>query len=246
MHMRTVNIFLITLLLSSLGLGDTTPHTKLTTVLQNHVHEGKVDYEGIRKHRRDELTDFVRSLATARPDKMEHQQQIAFWLDAYNGLVIHQVVEKDAAPDSKRSRARFFRGRRYKVAGQSLTLDDIEHKALRPLAKDPRVHFVLVCAAQSCPQLQASSFLGTENLDDTLEQATRNYINDSKNVEIRPETQTLVLNKIFDWYSDDFGDVVKFVAKYRNSEERKSLETGDWKVEYRDYVWDLNESESNS
>jgi hypothetical protein len=224
-------------------LADQQAHQSLSLVLKNHVRDGKVDYEGIRQENRQELQAFVNSLALATPDSMGQQEQIAFWLDAYNGLVIYQVVEENDQPDSARTRGRFFRGRRYQVAGQTMTLDDIEHRALRPLAQDPRVHFVLVCGAQSCPSLQASSFLGTQDLNQVLDDATRDFVNDPRHVTVDVDQRTLYLSQIFEWYAEDFGDVLKFVAQYRPANDRDRLLVGDWKIAYRKYDWNLNESE---
>lgn len=215
---------------------------KLSTVLEGYIQDGKVDYDGLRKNRMDELNQFVKSLADADLDSMAHTEKVAFLLDAYNGLVVYQIVTKKNAPDSKRARAKFFRGRRYKIAGKSKTLDQIEHEALRPLAKDPRVHFVLVCGADSCPALSAESFLGTTSLDDKLEKATREYINNPDHVSIDSDKRKVVLNKIFDWYSEDFDDVLAFVARYRPEADRKLLESGKWKIEYVDYDWSLNQA----
>ncbi|MCA9775503.1 MAG: DUF547 domain-containing protein [Candidatus Eremiobacteraeota bacterium] len=213
----------------------------LTAVLDGYVVNGKVDYNGIRKDRWEELQAFVDGLANAEPEKLNKTDQIAFWLDAYNGLVVYQVIEKDAAPDSGRARSKFFRGRQYQVAGQERTLDDIEHKALLPLAEDPRLHFVLVCGAQSCPPLRASSFLGAGDLNEELEKAAKAYINDPDNVTIDATNQKIVLNKIFDWYKDDFGNVLEFVARYHSDGEQ--LLSGDWDIDYRDYDWNLNQAE---
>lgn len=240
--MRNFVLCFLLLSLSLPALADD-PNQSLTSVLSRHIVDGKVDYDGIRSESREELQAFVDSLAAAEPEKMEKTDQIAFWLDAYNGLVVYQVVERDEAPDSGRARSKFFRGRKFEVAGESMTLDDIEHKALIPLADDPRVHFVLVCGAQSCPPLKASSFLGSNDLDAELDKAAREYINDPNNVEVDVEARKVKLNKIFDWYSDDFGDdVVEFVAKYRPAEEAKLLREGKWDVEYRDYDWNLNQA----
>ena len=215
----------------------------LSSVLKSYVKEGKVDYQGIRDNQRGELQAFVNSLAAADPEQMTKIEQIAFWLDVYNGLVIYQIVEGQGDPETGRSRAKFFRGRRHQVAGRSMTLDDIEHRALRPLAEDPRVHFVLVCGAQSCPPLQASSFMGAKDLDKMLDDAARSYINDPANMKIDPDGRVVTLNKIFDWYAEDFGDVLKFVARYRSLEEQKMLREGRWKLRYEDYDWDLNKAE---
>lgn len=239
--MKTHMIALMVLFLGLQAIAQESSSTSLTDVLSGYVVDGKVDYDGIRKERRQELQSFVDSLETVEPEKLDKTGQIAFWLDAYNGLVVYQVVERDAAPDSRKARAKFFRGRKYKVAGRSRTLDDIEHKALLPLAKDPRIHFVLVCGASSCPPLRASSFLGEGNLEQTLEEAARSYVNDPENVRVNSAHRKVVLNKIFDWYKDDFGNVLEFVAKYRPDGDK--LLEGDWEVEYRDYDWNLNQAD---
>lgn len=234
-------LILILLLLPALATADTT-RPQLADVLEGYVQDGKVDYAGLRQNRMEEMGEFVKALATADLEAMTHDEKVAFLLDAYNGLVVYQVVTELDAPDSARKRARFFRGRRYTVAGESKTLDNIEHDALRPLAEDPRVHFVLVCGANSCPQLKASSFLAARDLDKTLDEAAREYINNPQNVFIDEERKTVVLNKIFDWYASDFGDVLKFVSGYLPEPQQQLLKSGEWKTEYRDYDWSLNET----
>ena len=232
-------LFLVFLVTFPAQAQSPTSPVDLTAILNGYVLDGKVDYDGIRKERKKLLQAFVDGLATAEPENLSKTDQIAFWLDAYNGLVVYQVIEKDAAPDSAKARSQFFRGRRYQVAGRERTLDDIEHKALLPLADDPRLHFVLVCGAQSCPPLRASSFLGAD-LNGELEKAAKSYINDPNNVAIDAENRKVVLNKIFDWYKDDFGDVLKFVAGYHSKGEQ--LLVGNWDIDYREYDWNLNEA----
>jgi len=147
-------------------------HQGLTEVLRGHVVQGKVDYAGIRRDSWNELKSYVQSLAAANPDTFTHKEQVAFWLNSYNALVIQRICE-GASPGSVFSRGGFFRRKTFLVAGQQRSLDDIEHRALRPLAKDPRVHFVLVCGANSCPQLQASAFSPGGELESELENAAR-------------------------------------------------------------------------
>ena len=241
MTMKNFLFLFFLLLVGPIGADQARP--RLSDVLEGYVQDGKVDYAGLRKDRGEEMEAFVKALATADLDAMSHDERVAFLLDAYNGLVVYQIVTEQDAPDSARKRARFFRGRRYTIAGESKTLDNIEHDALRPLAEDPRVHFVLVCGANSCPQLKASSFLAAQDLDETLDQAAREYINNPGNVAIDETRRTVVLNKIFDWYASDFGDVLQFVAGYLPEPQRRLLKTGDWKLEYRDYDWSLNKTE---
>ncbi len=225
----------------AVALGASAWGLPLDEVLKGHVHQGKVDYAALRQHRQSELKAFVESLAEADPSRLDRPAAMAFWLNAYNGLVIYQVVQ-GATPSSVFSRGSFFRKTRHRVAGQMRTLDDIEHEVLRPLARDPRIHFVLVCGAQSCPPLRASAFLGTTDLEGALEEAARSYIADPKNVEIDAQRRRLRLNPIFKWYAEDFGDVLAFVARYRSPEERQLLGQGSWKIDYFPYDWSLNQS----
>jgi hypothetical protein len=242
MQRSTLALLVLPILLSACVWGQAPEYKGLNQILQGYVRNGKVDYSGIRQKKRSELQSFVDSLAEVDVAKLNQSELIAFWLNAYNGLVIYQIVEEKGTPDSAFSRGEFFRRAKFRVAREERSLDDIEHRALRPLAKDPRVHFVLVCGAQSCPQLKAEAFLGTKDLEQSLEEAAKSYVNDSKNVFIDREHRKLVLNKIFDWYAEDFGDVVKFVARYRSPEERQLLSQGDWDVDYRDYDWNVNQS----
>jgi hypothetical protein len=242
MQRSTLAMLVLPLLLTVSVWGQAPEYKNLNQVLQGYVRNGKVDYAGIRLKKRAELQSFVDSLAEVDVSKLSQSELIAFWLNAYNGLVVYQIVEEKGTPDSVSSRGEFFRRSKFRVAREDRSLDDIEHRALRPLAKDPRVHFVLVCGAQSCPELKAEAFLGTKDLEQSLEQAARSYVNDPKNVMIDRQQRKLVLNKIFDWYAEDFGDVVKFVARYRSPEERQLLSEGSWEVDYRDYDWSINQS----
>lgn len=214
-------------------------HKGLNTILQDYVKDGKVDYAGLKAKRLKDLRGYVQSLASVRPDELPHRERVAFWLNAYNAIVILQICQ-GGTPATAGSRGQFFRNSSHLVAGELRTLDDIEHRALRPLAKDPRVHFVLVCGANSCPPLKASAFVGNADLEASLEAAARSYINDANNVQVDLARRKLTLNKIFDWYRDDFGELVPFVARYRP--EREELLKGQWTVEFRDYDWSVNQA----
>ena len=216
-------------------------HKGVSLILKDHVVQGKVDYAGIRRSRLPELKAYVGSLAEVNPDIFDKTDQIAFWLNAYNSIVILQICQGEA-PTTSAARGDFFRRSTFLVAGQQRSLDDMEHRALRPLAKDPRVHFVLVCGANSCPPLRASAFAGSADLETALEEAARQYVNDPNNVTVDLAHKKLLVNRIFEWYQEDFGDVVKFVARYLGPQQRAQLLQGEWEVEYRDYDWSTNQA----
>ena len=79
------------------------------------------------------------------------------------------------------------------VMGQDITLDDIEHEILREEFKDPRIHFVLVCAAMGCPLLESKAFFA-DNVNQRLERATENFINNSEKVKLDQEKNVLFLS----------------------------------------------------
>jgi hypothetical protein len=109
---------------------------------------------------------------------------------------------------------------RHRVGGFDLTLDAIEHNLLRPTFKDPRIHFAVNCASNSCAPLPGWAFDGNR-LEDLLEERTRSFLTDPKNV--RVDGDSLVVSRYFQWYGDDFtkegweprGETIGgFIARY--------------------------------
>jgi hypothetical protein len=215
-------------------------HGLLSSLLARTVQAGQVDYDLIRQRYRPQLEQYVASLAHGQPDRYGRDGAVAFWLNAYNALVIKAIVD-GAAPNSAFTRGSFFRRTRFLVAGEKRSLDDIEHRALRPLAKDPRVHFVLVCGAKSCPPLRAEAFL-TGDLEKLLEDSTHRFLNDPRHVVVDLAHRRLRLSKLFDWYSDDFGDIPAFLARYRPAAEQAQLRQGKWSLDFFDYDWATNQA----
>ena len=132
----------------------------------------------------------------------------------------------------------FFKKLKHRVAGKSITLDDLENKVIRPTFKDPRVHFALVCGARSCPPLRCRAFYGG-GLNRVLERLTRRFINSKLGV--RAEGEKLSVSKLFTWYAGDFeasdGTVGKYLARYHKTQGAR-LATA--KLEYQPYSWALN------
>ena len=126
------------------------------------------------------------------------------------------------------------------VEGVELSLNDIEHRILRPIWKDKRTHYALNCASLGCPNLlpQAFTYLNTESL---LEQGARDYINHPRGVKIQGEN--LILSKIYEWYQADFGGneegVIKHLQRYSKNKKLDYLHADDLEIEYQ-YNWRLN------
>ena len=114
-------------------------------LLKEHVKRGRVDYDGLEKNSKDKLDNFVAAVAKADWPKRKHHR-IGFYIDAYNAIVLQSVLHHKK-PRSVLDVKNFFKEKRHTVAGKKVSLDSLEKKVLNPYAKDPRTHFVLVCAA---------------------------------------------------------------------------------------------------
>ena len=83
-----------------------------------------------------------------------------------------------------------------------LSLDDIEHGILRPIFRDPRVHYAVNCASIGCPNLRLDAFTGA-NLDKELDAGARDYINSPRGLAF-PGGKTTA-SSIYKWFQEDFG-----------------------------------------
>ena len=220
---------------------------------------GEVDYSKlVESQSYDRFRTFTRALPSCtKEDLGNRSQQIAFWINLYNALILHVVIHYDVT-GSMLSDLGFFRRVAYDVGGMRFSADDIEHGVLRgnrrhpylpfpQFAKDdprlmmsiedpdPRIHFALVCGARSCPPI--SSYSG-EDLDEQLDKAAATFIN---GIGARHDVSkhTLYLSRIFKWYAGDFGgaeDVLQLVDKYLDG-------PGDIdgvRVRYMPYDWSVN------
>ncbi len=192
------------------------------------------------------------------------EERLAFWINLYNGLVLHGVVALGIA-ESIKEVPDFYCRIGYDVGGQVFSPDDIRHGILRgnhrqpyglfqPFADsdprcihvidppDPRIHFALAGACRSCP---AFSVYDPQHLGEQLDLAASRFIN-SPQVEIVPRKNLLILSSVFKWYRADFGGhegMVDILIRYLDHGEGKDflIERGlAAEVTWLDYDWRLN------
>ena len=210
-------------------------------LLKKNVSNGRVDYASFSKSA--EFVRFLQSLVTANPSKMSKNEQLAFWINAYNALVIKNVNDNPGIKQPLDVDG-FFDKKQFAVAGKTLTLNDIENTIIRPTFKEPLIHFGLVCAAVSCPPLITKAYTG-ENVRSLLAENARNYLADSKQNKWDGSSSTLSLSKIFEWYKADFGDsdagLIAFAKQYGPSSMKSGLESESGaNVKFLEYDWKLN------
>ena len=203
---------------------------------QQYVHPPYVDYQAIQKQP-EALEGLIKIIATYDLKGTTAAQQKAFWINAYNLLVIQAVVDHYPV-QSPRDIPGFFDKRMYFAAGEKMTLNQLEEKKLLLPFADPRIHFALVCAARSCPPLPAEA-IRPERVEEQLDRLTRQSVNDPEFLRIGKGR--IEISQLFRWYAADFGSVKDFLNQYRDM----PLEQG-CAIRYYEYDWTLNEASTET
>ena len=211
-------------------------------VLSRFVDEkGRVDFAGVAREPAD-LEAFVEYVSRVGP-KTEPasfptpESRLAYWINSYNALAMHNVVRSGIPDDLDKIRVRFFYRDSFRLDGSYISLYDLENRVIRPLG-DPRVHAALNCMARGCPRLPREPFASAA-LDAQLEAATREFFNDDRHVLLEPEKQAVAFSQILEFYTKDFlkssPTLIDFANRYRDAK----IPAG-WKAEFIPYDWRVN------
>ncbi len=229
-------------------------HSIFDKLLRKYVSYGMVDYRGFQEEVA-ELDRYLASLAQAKLAGATREQKLAFYVNAYNAFTIRLILRHLGTIDSIKdipSRNRWDK-REWKLAGETVSLNDLEHKKLRDELEEPRIHFAIVCASTSCPNLAGHAY--TESgIDAELDEAARVFLRSPKHVrtEIKEgffgASYVLYLSRIFKWFGKDFTDdgqraVPDFVVPYVDEKDASFIREhgGELSIRYLDYDWSLNE-----
>lgn len=208
-------------------------HAAWDNLLKKYVNSaGAVDYAGFKKDKAI-LANYIQSLATVNISGMSKNEQLAFWINAYNANTVYLIAQNYPMTSiMDLYGGNVWKVLKLKVAGSSLTLNDIESEKLIKGLGEPRVHFAVNCAAASCPPLLNRAWsAATMNAD--LTNRTSTFINNRKYNTISPKAASL--SKIFEWYASDFGDIKTFINKYSLAKINDKT-----KISYNEYNWKLN------
>ena len=223
--------------------GTTADYSIYAALLEKYVKKGQVDYLGF-KAQEEKLDQYLKLLEKTDSDNLSGNEQFAFYINAYNVWTIKLILSGYPGVKSIKDLGNIFKSpwkkKICRIDGDVITLDDIEHKILRPRFKDPRVHFAINCAALSCPPLISEPYRG-DTLDRQLDHSVRAFINNPQRNYL--EDNTLYISKIFKWFPEDFNnDVIGFLIKYAKEDLKKELEAkrSKIKIKYLNYDWSLN------
>ena len=239
---------------------DLPDHAAFTEVLASVVRQPDVDYEALRD-RRAGLDAYLEELAAVRPASVaaaSRDAQLAFWINAYNACMLRLVADHYPIQKAGGLFARVrntvagrpansvwqipdvFTDQHCEIAGEARSQDDIEHVIIRPMG-EPRIHFAVNCAAKSCPPLWPEAYTG-EGLERQLDRAVANLLGDERH--LRFEDGAVRLNKVLDWFQDDFGglDGLRiFLADHLSGEDAAFVLDEGTSIEFFDYDWTLND-----
>ena len=209
-------------------------------LLAKAVTDGDVDYTQWENN--PSFDALVEQIGATDTGEMNRQQKLVFFINAYNILAARGILDS-SSPDSLLGRYVYFKRDKYLVAGERITLHALEHELIRPL-KEPRIHFAIVCASQSCPILQSEAYT-LKQLDQQLEAAAKNFINDPERNQLDASSRRAELSSIFKWFEEDFveaaGSLQAYLAPLVDNEKVADLlEQEAFKISYLKYDWSLN------
>ena len=245
---RLVSVLLVSLLSFSFAY---TPSTYSSLLGKYVVDSGFVNYDAWKANPDDvaKLQGFVAEMADYDPSGLERGAELAFWINAYNALTLNEVLKRYPLETVRPSFlglpiTTFFTKESHTVGGKTYSLDDIENNVLRKLG-EPRIHFAINCASQSCPVLRPEAYRAGV-LSQQLDEQAVTFVNDPARNRFDAATDQASLSKIFDWFKGDFdavGGVPSFLSQFATGDAKTVLESSDLKISYLPYNWGLNRAQ---
>ncbi len=205
----------------------------------------RVAYGSVSPAERNQLKAYIADMTALQVGDYNRAQQRAYWINLYNALTVDIVLENYPLDSIRDISSGLFssgpwRLKLAKIDGEKMTLDDIEHRILRPIWQDPRIHYAVNCASLGCPNLQAAAFTA-ENAESLLEASASEFINSPRGALM--VSKKLRISRIYEWFEKDFGGneagVIKHLKRYAVGELATALETIANIDDYQ-YDWQIN------
>lgn len=206
----------------------------------------RIDYRKVSEDSRTDLDRLIQRWSGLPIADYNRSEQLAYWINLYNAVTVQVVLAHypvDSILDIKLSG--FFSRGPWKaplvtVDGLELSLNDIEHRILRPIWQRPEIHYAVNCASLGCPNLRAEAYDG-HRIDAQLAEAARTFINHPRGVSIHDGE--LVVSSIYDWFIEDFGNseaaVISHLKQHAAAPLAEQLDAFDDFDD--DYDWTLND-----
>jgi hypothetical protein len=247
------------------SVADAARRKSLDQLLDLYVRNGDVYYRAL-KSDRGKLDGYINLIAAVSAEKMSREEQIAFWLNAYNALVLRTVIDHypiagrapEYPPKSIRQIPGAFERLQHRVAGRSVTLDQIEKDILSGY-HEPRVYFALGRGAAGSGRLRSEAFVPAR-LEEQLKEVQDECLSRAQCVQIDSAAEKLGASSIFSWRDADFAAayadkapadlanrspieraIVAFVYPKLLNAEKEMIAKNTFQVTYKPFDWTLND-----
>ena len=208
----------------------------------------RVNYKAVTPEDRKSLEDYLGRLQAVPISGYNRNEQKAFWIDLYNAETVKIILDNYPVASIRKIKIPpgFFTigpwdGKVVTVEGEKLSLNDIEHRILRPIWKDPKIHYAVNCASLGCPNLSPVAYTG-QNVDRLLPQYAADYVNHPRGASLK--SNRLKVSSIYVWFQEDFGGstsgVLQHLRQFARGDLAKQLQDYDGGLE-NDYDWNLNQ-----
>lgn len=233
---------------------ETVDHSAWAAFLETYLSKDdagvhRVAYGKVTDADKNALHGYLESLRGVRVAGLNRDEQMAYWINLYNALTVRVVIQfypVKSIQDIDLGSGLFGSGPwdrdLIRIDGEMISLNDIEHRILRPIWKDPRVHYALNCASVGCPNLADAPYTGA-HINAQLGAAARAFVNSPR--ALRFTDDGMVISKIYTWFSEDFGGsaqmILDHLSRHASSDtEVKILQSLD--INAYEYDWSLNDA----
>jgi len=207
----------------------------------------RVRYQDFRAEDQTLLKNYIQTLRGVPISTYNRKEQQAYWINLYNAVTVDLILARfpvASIRDINISPGLLARGpwgaKLLTVEGEKLSLDDIEHRILRPIWRDNRIHYAVNCASLGCPNLQPVAYT-SENLDALLDKGAKEFVNHVRGVSLA--AGKLKVSSIYVWFQEDFGGdaegLMEHWRNYANPELAAALQKYQGGLSH-DYDWRLN------
>ena len=231
-------------------------HSVFTDLLSAHVQGGEVDYKNLCQDNNLDL--YIEQLSNTDPENLSTREaKLAFWLNAYNAYTLKIICDNYPLKSINElhtgglifgavTRQTVWHKKLVTINNELTSLDHIEHKIIRPIFKEPRIHFAIVCAAKGCPPLRNEAY-EADVMDEQLNDQSEIFLSqkDKNNFDIKKRVARI--SPIFSWFKKDFvaesGSLLEYLVPFIDEEIGASIKNDPrgWRIKYTEYDWSLNE-----
>jgi hypothetical protein len=208
----------------------------------------RVNYKAVSPEDRQGLEDYLGRLQAVLISSYSRDEQKAYWINLYNAATVKIILDNYPVTSIRKIKippGLFtigpWDGKVLAVEGEKLSLNDIEHRILRPIWKDPKIHYAVNCASLGCPNLAPVAFTG-QNTERLLTEYAADYVNHPRGASVK--SNRLKVSSIYVWFQDDFGGntagVIQHLKQFARGDLAKQLQEYDGGLD-DDYDWNLNQ-----